>query len=50
MEDNRISDQWLGVTRDVGRYIKGCNLYQRIKNYTEPLIGKLIANEVLVKL
>jgi len=23
---------WLGVIRDIGRYIEGCDIYQRIKN------------------
>ena len=30
--------------------MEGCNLCQRIKNYTEPLVGKLMANKVLEKL
>ena len=30
--------------------MKGCNLCQRIKNYTESLVGKLMANKVLEKL
>ena len=32
---------WLGVTRDVGRYVEGCNLYQRMKNRMEEMAGKL---------
>ncbi len=27
--------QWLEVTKDVRKYIKGCDLYQRMKNRTE---------------
>ena len=30
--------------------MEGCNLCQRIKNYIEPLVGKLMANKVLEKL
>ena len=41
---------WLGVTRDVGRYIEGCDLYQRIKNQTEEIAGKLKLSKVPEKL
>jgi len=41
---------WLGVTRDVGRYIEGCDLCQRIKNKTEEAAGKLKLGEVPGKL
>jgi len=37
---------WLGVTRDVGRYVEECNLCQRIKNRTEEPAGKLKLSEV----
>jgi len=37
---------WPGVTRDVGKYVKGCDLCQRIKNRTEELVGKLKLSEV----
>jgi len=37
---------WLGVTRDVGRYVEGCDMYQRIKNRTEEVAGKLKLREV----
>jgi len=40
---------WLGVTRDVGKYVEGCNLCQRIKNRTEELVGKLKLSEVPMK-
>ena len=35
--------------RDVGRYVKGCNLCQRMKNRTEEVTGKLKLSEVLEK-
>ena len=41
---------WLRVTRDIGRYVEECNLYQRMKNRTEKLVGKLKLSEVLEKL
>jgi len=37
---------WPGVTRDVGRYVEGCDLCQRIKNRTEELVGKLKLSEI----
>jgi len=37
---------WLGVTRDVGKYVEGCDLCQRMKNRTEELVGKLKLSEV----
>ena len=41
---------WLGVTRDVGRYVEGCDLCQRMKNRMEELAGKLKLSEVPEKL
>ena len=41
---------WLRVTRDMGRYIKGCNLCQRMRNYIKSLAEKLIVNKMLKKL
>ena len=41
---------WPGVTRDVGRYMEGCNLCQRIKNRMEEVAGKLKLSEVPEKL
>jgi len=41
---------WPGVTRDVGKYVEGCNLYQRMKNRIEELAGKLKLSEVPKKL
>ena len=40
---------WPEVTRDVGRYVEGCDLCQRMKNRTEELAGKLKLGEVLEK-
>ena len=40
---------WPGVTRDVERYMEGCNLCQRMKNRMEELAGKLKLSEVLEK-
>jgi len=37
---------WPGVTRDVGRYVEGCDLCQRMKNRTEKPVGKLKLSEV----
>ena len=37
---------WPGVMREVGRYIEGCNLCQRIKNRTEEVAGKLKLSKV----
>jgi len=40
---------WPGVMRDVGRYIEGCDLCQRMKNRMEEVAGKLKLSEVLEK-
>jgi len=37
---------WLGVMRDVGRYVEGYDLCQRMKNRTEELAGKLKLGEI----
>jgi len=37
---------WPEVTKDVGRYVEGCDMCQRMKNRTEVLIGKLKLSEV----
>jgi len=37
---------WLGVTRDIGKYVEGCNLCQRMKNRMEKPVGKLKLSEV----
>ena len=41
---------WPGVTREMGKYIKGCDLYQRMKNRTKEIVGKLKLGEVPEKL
>ena len=41
---------WPGITRDIGRYIKECDMCQRMKNRTEEIAGKLKLNKVLEKL
>jgi len=35
---------WPGVTREVKRYVEGCDACQRNKNRTQPLAGKLMPN------
>ena len=40
---------WPEVTRDVGKYVKECNLCQRIKNRTEEVAGKLKLSKILEK-
>jgi len=37
---------WPEVTRDVGKYVEGCDLCQRMKNRTEEPAGKLKLSEV----
>ena len=41
---------WPEVTRDIGRYMKGCDLCQRMKNRTEEVAEKLKLSEVPKKL
>ena len=41
---------WPGVTRDVGRYVEGCDLCQRMKNRMEELAGKLKLSKIPEKL
>jgi len=40
---------WPEVTRDVGRYVEGCDMCQRMKNRTEAPAGKLKLSEVSEK-
>ena len=40
---------WPRVTRDVGKYIDGYNLCQKIKNRTEAPVGKLNLSKILEK-
>ena len=37
---------WPGITRDVGRYVEGCNLCQKVKNRAEEPVGKLKLGKV----
>ena len=37
---------WPGVTKEVKRYVEGCDACQRNKNRTEPPAGKLMPNSV----
>ena len=41
---------WPGVTKDMMRYVEGFDMYQRMKNRMEALVGKLKLSEVLEKL
>ena len=41
---------WPGVTRNVGRYVDGCDMYQRMKNRVEILVEKLKLSEIPEKL
>jgi len=37
---------WLGVTKEVGRYVDRCNVCQRYKNQSEVPAGKLMPNAI----
>ena len=37
---------WPGVTKEVGRYMDGCDMYQRYKNQSEAPAGKLMPNTI----
>jgi len=37
---------WPGVTKEVKRYMKGCDTCQRNKNHTEQPAGKLMPNSI----
>ena len=41
---------WPGVMRNVGRYVEGCDLCQRMKNRTEEMAEKLKLSKVPEKL
>ena len=41
---------WLDVTRDIGKYMEECDLYQKMKNRMEEVAWKLKLGEVLEKL
>ena len=40
---------WPGVTRDVGKYVEGCDSCQKMKNRIKEVVGKLKLSEVLEK-
>jgi len=40
---------WLGVTKDVGKYVEGCNMCQKMKNRTEVPVEKLKLSKILEK-
>ena len=37
---------WPEIIRDIEKYVEECDLYQRIKNRTEMMIGKLKLSKV----
>jgi len=37
---------WLGITKEVKQYMKGCDQCQRMKNRAEIPVGKLRPNEI----
>jgi len=41
---------WPGVTKEVGRYIEGCNACQRYKNQSKAPARKLMPNAIPEKL
>ena len=41
---------WLGVTRDIRRYVEGCDMCQRMKNRTEEVAEKLKLSKIPEKL
>ena len=41
---------WLGVTKEIGKYMEKCDMCQRIKNRIEAPVGKLMVNEVSEKI
>ena len=40
---------WPGVIRDVGKYVEGCDLCQRMKNRMEEVVEKLKLSKILEK-
>jgi len=40
---------WLGITKNVERYMEGCDMCQRMKNRMEVTTGKLKLSKVLEK-
>jgi len=47
--DGRQWSWWPGVTKDIGKYVDGYDVCQRIKNWTKTPAGKLMANKILEK-
>ena len=45
-EDGRQRSWWLGITKEVGKYVDGCDACQRYKNQSEAPVGKLIPNAI----
>ena len=41
---------WPGVTRNIGRYVEGCDMCQRMKNRMEEVAGNLKLSEIPKKL
>jgi len=37
---------WPGVMKDVEKYVDVCDMYQRMKNWTEALVGKLKLSKI----
>ena len=42
--------QWPKIIKDIRKYVKECDLYQKMKNRTEVPAGKLMINKVLERL
>jgi len=40
---------WPGITKEIKRYVEGCDTYQCNKNCTEQPVGKLMPNSILEK-
>ena len=38
---------WLEVTKNMGKYVKGCDLCQRMKNKTKTSVEKSMINKIL---
>ena len=41
---------WPEVTRDIGKYVEGCNICQQMKNRTEEIAEKLKLSKIPKKL
>jgi len=37
---------WPEVTKDVEKYVDGCDMFQRMKNQIEVPVGKLMIDEI----